>query len=102
SGSYLQRLEHQVEEAGLREDVTFTGSVNAEQLVAYYRGASALLTTSDHEGFCVPLIEAMRSRLPIVANVAGALPEPLADAGLLLTEKSPAVIADALDRAVRD
>jgi glycosyltransferase involved in cell wall biosynthesis len=102
SGAYLARLQRQVEEAGLTNDVTFTESVSVEQLVAYYRGASALLTTSDHEGFCVPLIEAMRSRLPIVANVAGAIPETLGDAGILLTEKSPAVVADALERAVRD
>ena len=102
SGGYLERLQRQVEEAGLRDDVTFTGSVSVEQLVAYYRGASALLTTSDHEGFCVPLIEAMRSRLPIVANPAGAIPETLGDAGILLLEKTPGAVADALERAVRD
>ena len=102
SGAYLGRLTRQVEEAGLREDVTFTGSVNAEQLVAYYRGATALLTLSDHEGFCVPLIEAMRSRLPIVANAAGAIPETLGDAGILIEEKSPDRVAAALERAVHD
>lgn len=100
SGSYLERLTRQVEDADLREHVTFTGSVNAEQLVAYYRGATALLTLSDHEGFCVPLIEAMRSRLPIVANAAGAIPETLGDAGILLTDKSPDKVAEALERVV--
>lgn len=102
SSSYLQRLERQVDDAGLRDAVTFTGSVNAEQLVAYYRGATALLTLSDHEGFCVPLIEAMRSRLPIVANAAGAIPETLGGAGILLEDKSPSAVAEALERVVRD
>jgi glycosyltransferase involved in cell wall biosynthesis len=102
SASYLDRLMKQVDEAGLADDVTFTGSVNVEQLVAYYRGATALLTLSDHEGFCVPLIEAMRSRLPIVAHAAGAIPETLGDAGILLETKTPELVADALERAVGD
>ena len=102
SGSYADRLAAQVVDAGLSDAVTFTGSVNTEQLVAYYRGASALLTLSDHEGFSVPLIEAMRSRLPIVAHAAGAVAETLGDAGILLTSKSPDRVADALERAVGD
>jgi len=102
SASYLDRLTSQVRDAGLDEHVTFTGSVNIEQLVAYYRGASVLLTVSDHEGFCVPLIEAMRSDLPIVANAAGAIPETLGGAGILLEDKAPDRVAEALERAVSD
>ncbi len=102
SASYLDRLNRQVDDAGLGDAVHFTGSVSIEQLVAYYRGATALLTLSDHEGFCVPLIEAMRSRLPIVANAAGAIPETLGDAGILLDDKSPDRVAAALERAVRE
>src|SRR5919197_4980962 len=102
SASYLDRLKAQVRDEHLTKNVTFTGSVNAEQLVAYYRGATALLTLSDHEGFCVPLIEAMRSDLPIVANAAGAIPETLGDAGILLEDKSPDRIAAALERVVHD
>ncbi len=102
SSTYLDRLRYQVETSGLADDVVFTGSVRIEQLVAYYRGATALLTLSDHEGFCVPLIEAMRSRLPIVANAAGAIPETLGDAGILLEDKSPDRVAEALERVVGD
>ncbi len=102
SASYLDRLRSQVADAGLTEEVVFTGSVSIEQLVAYYRGATALLTLSDHEGFCVPLIEAMRSRLPIVAHAAGAIPETLGGAGILLEDKSPDAVADALERVVHD
>src|SRR5919197_5797938 len=102
SASYLDRLKAQVRDEHLTKNVTFTGSVNAEQLVAYYRGATALLTLSDHEGFCVPLIEAMRSDLPIVAHGAGAIPETLGDAGVLLEDKTPDAVADALERVVGD
>jgi glycosyltransferase involved in cell wall biosynthesis len=102
SAAYLTRLRRDVANAGLEDAVTFTGSLTVEQLVAYYRSASAFITLSEHEGFCVPLLEAMRSDLPIVAHSAGAIPETLGDAGILLEDKSPARVADALERIVRD
>jgi len=102
SGQYLAQLQQQIAKLGLDDAVTFAGSVTIEQLVAYYRGATAFLTLSDHEGFCVPLLEAMRSDMPIVAHAAGAIPETLGDAGVLLEEKSPSAVAAALERVVRD
>src|SRR5436309_2289096 len=102
SGEYLARLRAQITRAGLDDAVTFAGSVTIEQLVAYYRGATAFVTLSDHEGFCVPLLEAMRSDLPIVAHAAGAIPETLGDAGIPLEDKSPEKVAAAIERAVGD
>ena len=102
SAGYLVKLREDVARMRLEDAVTFTGGVPMEQLVAYYRGASALLTLSDHEGFCVPLLEAMRSDLPIVAHAAGAIPWTLGDAGILLHDKSPDAVAEALDRVVHD
>ena len=102
SGDYLARLRAQITRAGLDDAVTFAGSVTIEQLVAYYRGATAFITLSDHEGFCVPLLEAMRSDLPIVAHAACAIPETLGDAGILLEDKSPGKVAAAIERAVGD
>src|SRR5437588_554559 len=102
SGQYLAQLQQQIAKLGLDDAVTFAGSVTIEQLVAYYRGATAFLTLSDHEGFCVPLLEAMRADLPIVAHAAGAIPGTLGDAGLLLRDKSPDAVAAALERVVRD
>ena len=102
SGGYLERLNADVSRLGLDGAVRFAGSVPMEALVAYYRGASALLTLSDHEGFCVPLVEAMRFELPIVAHAAAAIPETLGEAGLLLERKSPDDVAAALDRVVHD
>ncbi|MGH2490540.1 MAG: glycosyltransferase, partial [Candidatus Limnocylindria bacterium] len=98
SAQYIERLRADVERLGLRDAVTFTGSVPVEVLVAYYRGATALLTLSEHEGFCVPLLEAMRSDLPIVANNAGAIPDTLGDAGILLADKTPDAVAGSHER----
>src|SRR6266480_7189503 len=102
SGGYLDRVRGDIRRLGLEGAVTLTGSVTIEQLVAYYRGATALLTLSEHEGFCVPLLEAMRSDLPIVAHAAGAIPDTLGDAGILLNDKTPETVAAALERVVGD
>src|SRR5437867_3675256 len=102
SSDYIGRLRADVERLGLRDAVTFTGSVPIESLVAYYRGATALLTLSEHEGFCVPLLEAMRGDLPIVAHAAGAIPDTLGDAGVLLNDRTPEAVAAALERVVGD
>ncbi len=102
SAGYLDRLHDDARRLGVDDAVTFTGGVPLEQLVAYYRGATALLTLSDHEGFCVPLLEAMRSDLPVVAHAAGAIPWTLGDAGVLLQDKSPDAVAEALERAISD
>ena len=102
SGGYLERLRREVSRLGLDDAVHFAGSVSMEELVAYYRGASVLLTLSDHEGFCVPLVEAMRFDLPIVAHAAGAIPETAGGAAILLAQKTPDIVARALERAIGD
>jgi glycosyltransferase involved in cell wall biosynthesis len=102
SAGYLDRVRADIHRLGLDGAVTLTGSVTIEQLVAYYRGATAFLTLSEHEGFCVPLLEAMRSDLPVVANAAGAIPETLGEGGILLEDRSPEAVAAELERVVRD
>jgi len=102
SGDYGRRLQGDVERLGLGDAVTFAGKVPMAAWVAYYQGASALLTLSDHEGFWVPGLEAMHFGLPIVAHAAGAIPDTVGDAGLLLADKAPSTVAAALERAVSD
>lgn len=102
SGPYLGRVRERIAASGLEDSVRVTGSVSAEKLTAYYRGATVLLTLSDHEGFNVPLLEAWRAGLPIVAHAAGATGETLGDAGVLLADKSAEKSAAAIERAVRD
>ena len=61
-----------------------------------------LVVRSEHEGFCVPLLEAMYHGVPIVAYAAAAVPETLGDAGVLLDVKDACTVAAAVDRVVRD
>jgi glycosyltransferase involved in cell wall biosynthesis len=75
--------------------VRFTGPVSLAQLVAYYRSASVFVSLSEHEGFGVPLLEAMDLGQPVVALDAAAVGETLGGAGLLLPEKDLALAAEA-------
>ena len=102
SESYLAQVREAIAAHGLGEAVTLTGSVPMPALAAYYRGATALVTLSEHEGFCVPLLEAMHADLPVVASDAGAIPDTLGEAGVLLSDTGPEAVAAALERVVRD
>jgi glycosyltransferase involved in cell wall biosynthesis len=85
----------------------FTGPVPDADLAAFYRWADVYVSLSDHEGFCVPLVEAMAADVPVLAHAAGAVPETLGGAGMLLAPKDLEVAAELLamlvyDRPVRD
>jgi glycosyltransferase involved in cell wall biosynthesis len=80
----------------------FTGPVPDEDLAAFYRWADAYVSLSEHEGFCVPLVEAMAADVPIVAYAAGAVPETLGGAGLLFAPKDLEVAAELLGCVVYD
>jgi len=102
SHAYSQALEQFISTAGLSDSVTIAGSVSDEELSAYYKNADVFVCVSEHEGFCVPLLEAMFHDLPIVAYRAAAVPETLDSAGLLLNDKSPAVFSTAVHRVLDD
>ena len=80
----------------------FTGPVPDEDLAAFYRWADVYVSLSEHEGFCVPLVEAMAADVPIVAYAAGAVPETLGGAGLLFAPKDLEVGAELLGSVVYD
>jgi len=85
----------------------FTGPVPDEDLAAFYRRADVYVSLSEHEGFCVPLVEAMAADVPILAYAAGAVPETLGGAGVLFTPKDLEFAAEMVgtlvyDRAIRD
>jgi L-malate glycosyltransferase len=85
----------------------FTGPVPDDDLAAFYRWADAYVSLSEHEGFCVPLVEAMAADVPVLAYAAGAVPETLGGAGMLFAPKDLEVAAEMLgmlvyDRPVRD
>jgi glycosyltransferase involved in cell wall biosynthesis len=102
SDEYQSAVERFADELGLRAAVEIAGSVSHEELIAYYGAADAFVCLSNHEGFCVPLIEAMYHRLPIVAYTNTAVPETVQGAGLILPNKEPVRVAAAVDRVVRD
>ncbi len=88
--------------AGLRDlmarlrvpGVHLVGHVSNPALNAYYQLAGAYLCLSEHEGFCVPLIESMYFGLPIVAYAAAAVPGTLGEGGILLKDKDPVTVAE--------
>jgi glycosyltransferase involved in cell wall biosynthesis len=102
SEEFQTAVERFAEELGLADAVEIAGSVTHEELVAYYAGADAFVCLSNHEGFCVPLVEAMVHRLPIVAHTTSAVPGTVQGAGLVLPDKEPARVAAAIDRVVHD
>jgi glycosyltransferase involved in cell wall biosynthesis len=87
---------------GLEDAVHLTGSVNDAQLESYYQVADVFVCASEHEGFCVPVAEAMGHGIPVVAYAVTALPETVGQAGLLLPDKSPGVFAAAVGRVLDD
>jgi len=80
----------------------FTGPVPDEDLAAFYRWADAYLSLSEHEGFCVPLVEAMAADVPVLAYAAGAVPETLGGAGMLFKPKDLELAAEMLGMLVYD
>jgi glycosyltransferase involved in cell wall biosynthesis len=79
---YADRVRAQVRELGLENDVLITGHCSLAELHTCYRSADLFWSFSEHEGFCVPLIEAMWFDVPVVALASSAIPETLAGAGV--------------------
>ena len=77
--------------------ICFTGKVSTEDLCTYYRGAGAFLCMSEHEGFCMPLLEAQYFQIPVIAYSSCAVPSTMGDSGILLYTKNPAVAANLID-----
>jgi glycosyltransferase involved in cell wall biosynthesis len=102
SDEYRDAVLRFADELGLADAVEMAGSVTHEELIAYYEACDVFLCLSNHEGFCVPLLESMYHRLPIVSYVSAAVPETVQQAGLILPDKEPARVAAAIHRVVDD
>ena len=102
SDLYRATLDGLVKALGLGDIVTFTGWIDDEQLELEYRRASVFCTLSDHEGFGVPIAEAMSRGLPVVAYANTAVTETVGDGGLLLHSKTPELVATALEKVLVD
>jgi glycosyltransferase involved in cell wall biosynthesis len=101
-GPYVSTLREAVGELGLDGAVDLPGSVTPEELIAYYRTADVFVCLSDHEGFCVPLLEAMHHGVPLVVHDAGAVTETVGDAAVVLAEKPPPLVAEAVHQVMTD
>ena len=101
-GSYGGALRALAAGLGLGGSVVWAGSVSDGVLAGWYGAADVLVCLSDHEGFGVPLVEAMAAGLPVVAFDAGAVAETLGGAGVLLGDKSPMAVAAAVGRVLGD
>ena len=80
----------------------FAGNAPDADLATYYRSASAYVSLSEHEGFCVPLVEAMATDVPVLAYATTAVPETLGDAGVQFTPKDFEHAAELLGMLVYD
>jgi glycosyltransferase involved in cell wall biosynthesis len=100
SRAYVRALTAYVADLGLTDAVDIAGSVPDAVLGAHYATADVFVCLSEHEGFCVPLLEAMHHGVPVVAYAAGAVPETLGTGGLLLEQKDPLTVATAVARVV--
>lgn len=100
--SYYRALLDYSTTLGLDAAVRFTGSVSDDELEEFYRHCDVFVSTSQHEGFCLPLVEAMANGLAVVAVSNAAIPEVLGDAGTLLLDNDPTTIADAVAAIARD
>ena len=74
----------------------FTGPVPDDDLATYYRMASVYISLSEHEGFCVPLLEAMAADVPVLAYSAAAVPDTLGGAGVQFAPKDLEYAAELL------
>ena len=86
----------------LPERFLFPGVVSDWELSAYYRTASVYISMSEHEGFCVPLIEAMAADVPVLAFASTAVPETLGGAGVLFDVKDMEHVAELLGQLAFD
>jgi L-malate glycosyltransferase len=99
---YANSLAEEARELGL-ENIRFTNGLGNAHLAAMFRRAHALVTASEHEGFCVPIVEAMAFGIPVVARACGAIPETADGAALLMPpEASVEELGEALTAIVED
>lgn len=83
-------------------DVDFTSEISNSQLRACYESADLFLCLSEHEGFCMPLIEAMYMNVPVIAYNTSAIAETMGGAGILLESNDPKTVTYAINRVVND
>jgi L-malate glycosyltransferase len=91
---------HRLAAAVDADHVHFVGHVSDEELIALYEVADVFLCASEHEGFCVPIVEAFYEQVPVIAYAATAVPATMDGAGVLFDDKDPMHVAAIVDAVV--
>ncbi|PZE20813.1 glycosyltransferase [Paenibacillus xerothermodurans] len=99
---YNEELQNYIYKWGLQDNVIFTQKVPIETLKSYILGCDLFLCVSEHEGFCVPLIECQYHGLPVVACESTAIGETLGQEQLLFSEFDEDLIASAIHEVATD
>jgi glycosyltransferase involved in cell wall biosynthesis len=100
--SYADAVRDYAGSLGLKDAVCMAGATSSEALSEAYASADVFVCLSEHEGFCFPLLEAMNNGVPVVAYRAGAVPDTLGSAGILLHDKTGPTVASAVHRVLTD
>ena len=99
---YSFALKRLVNELHLRDAVEFVGRLSDGEVRALYEACSVYVCMSEHEGFCLPVVEAMHFGLPVIAYASSALPETIGDGGVLVREKRHPELAELMAQVARD
>ncbi len=78
------------------KDVFFTGHIPYDELLTYYQISDIFISASEHEGFCLPLVESMVYEVPVIAYNSTAIPYTLGEAGIKINTKNPALVGELL------
>jgi glycosyltransferase involved in cell wall biosynthesis len=100
-GDYLAELHAFAARLGAG-NVHLLGQVTNEELTALYDIADVFLCASEHEGFCVPIVEAFYKRVPVIARAAAAVPATMDGGGLLYETEDPLEVAGLIDAVIAD
>ncbi|HET9032957.1 MAG TPA: glycosyltransferase [Dokdonella sp.] len=100
--TYTDSIRQRIDALGLADQVLWIDAASEAQLKAAYISSHVFMLMSEHEGFCVPLIESMALATPIVAHASSAVPETLGDAGIAWDEQDPWLYAASAARLFGD
>lgn len=102
SNVYYRSLELLADELGIADAVELTDTIPDDEKLAHLQASDVYVCLSRHEGFNVPVIEAMRAGVPIVALASSATPDTVGEAGVLLPSSDPVLVATAVHRVITD
>ncbi|MGU3471609.1 glycosyltransferase family 4 protein [Paenibacillus sp. D51F] len=99
---YYEELKRLINDLNLTDDVLISGHIGFSDILSYYKAADLFLCMSEHEGFCVPIVEAMYFEIPIIAFESTAVTTTLGNGGFICKDKDHLAIAELMDIYLKD